>query len=430
MEQINVVLDLYSSAICLILIFYLFFGRSRRDKMQRYFLLMCIFNFGMAVGDIPNWVCNGLARSWYPAALWAGTLIFWLCSSLMLLSFTAYLIEYLAPRVKVRPVFWRLAAILCCLHIAGILLSIWNGMFFTILPENIYQRGYLFWLSQLIPFAIYAVDVAIFVSCRKHLSRRDFHILSSYIILPLAAETIQMLYYGIALLNTGVALGLLIIFINIQTEQELRLEHQEKELAEARIDIMLSQIQPHFLFNSLTTIRSLCDHNPQQAKDAIRDFALFLRANMDSLKSKTPIPFDQELLHVKSYLALEQQRFQSRLAVSYDIGVLDFSIPPLTVQPVVENAVRHGILKKAEGGMVTIRTNETDTDYVITVTDNGVGFPPNQGSNDNRSHIGIENVRVRLSALCGGTLKIQSQAGTGTTVVIKIPKENAPTALS
>lgn len=423
MRQINVILDLYSGAVCLILIFYFLFGNNRRNNMQRYFLLMCTFNLGMALGDIPNWTCDGLAHPWYPAALWTGTLLFWLCSSFMLLSFTAYLIEYLTPKVRVHHAFWRFAVILCSLHVAGILLSTQNGMFFKILPENVYQRGDFFWLSQFIPFLMYGVDVAIFTVYRRRLPRKDFRILSSYIVLPLAAEAVQMLHYGIAPLTTGVSLGLLIIFINIQSEQDLRLEHQEKELAEARIDIMLSQIQPHFLYNSLTAIRRLCDHDPQQAKDAIREFALFLRANMDSLKSKAPIPFEQELLHVKSYLALEQQRFQDRLTVSYEIEDQDFSIPPLTMQPVVENAVRHGILKKAEGGTIIIRTTRTDTAYVITVTDNGVGFTPGQENHDNRSHIGIENVRARLSALCGGTLEIQSRTGVGTTAIITIPKE-------
>lgn len=423
MRLINIALDLYSGAVCLILFCYLLFGWGRRDRMRRYFLLMCTFNLGMTMGDITNWTCEGFARPWYPAALWGGTLLYWLCSSPMLFSFTAYLVEYLSPRVKVRPIYLRISATLCILHMAGSLLSVWNGMFFTILPENIYQRGNLFWLSQLIPFLMYTVDTAIFITCRRHLPRKEFLILSSYIVLPLAAEVIQMLNYGMALLNIGVVLGLLIIFINIQSARELRLEHQEKELAEARIDIMLSQIQPHFLYNSLTAIRRLCDHDPQQAKDTIQDFALFLRANMDSLKSKAPIPFEQELLHVKSYLAVEQQRFQDRLRVTYEIEVLDFSIPPLTVQPIVENAVRHGILKREEGGMIAIRTMETDSFYVVTVMDNGVGIVANAEEPDNCSHIGIENVRARLASLCGGTLKMQSRANIGTTVTITIPKE-------
>ena len=127
----------------------------------------------------------------------------------------------------------------------------------------------LFWLSQALPFAIYAVDIAIFAVYWRSLSRKDFHILSSYILLPLAAEIVQIFYYGVALLNTGVSLSLLIIFTNIQSEQELRIERQEKELMASRMDIMMSQIQPHFLYNTLIAIRRLCDHDPKQAKQAI-----------------------------------------------------------------------------------------------------------------------------------------------------------------
>ncbi len=101
----------------------------------------------------------------------------------------------------------------------------------------------------------------------KSLLRKDFMILTSYIVLPLLTEIIQMSHYGIALLNTGVSLSLLIIFINIQSERELRMERQEKELTEARIDIMLSQIKPHFLYNTLTVIRRQCDIDPKQAKN-------------------------------------------------------------------------------------------------------------------------------------------------------------------
>ena len=426
MRSINITLDLYSGAICLTLFCYLCFGRSCKDRMRQYFIGLCASSFGMAVGDIPNWAFEGLDKPWYPAALWSGTLLFWLCSSFTLLAFTLYFIEYLAPKVTVHKNFRRLAEALCVLHIAGILLSIGNRMFFTITPENIYRRGDWFWLSQALPFAIYAVDIAIFAVYWRSLSRKDFHILSSYILLPLAAEIVQIFHYGVAFLSTGVSLSLLIIFINIQSEQELRIERQEKELIASHMDIMLSQIQPHFLYNSLLTIRRLCDHDPKQAKQAIRDFSLFLRANMDSLGSRAPIPFEQELAHTEHYLALEQQRFQERLRVFYEIGARDLCIPALTLQPLVENAVKHGILKRTEGGTVTIRTLETARAYVVAVSDNGVGFQPQTSTvQEHRSHIGIENVRGRIEALCGGALNIQSVPDTGTTVTITIPKKEA-----
>lgn len=423
MRLINVTLDLYSIAVSLTVLCYLIVGKQKRDKLCQGFILLCMVNILMILGDLANWIFEGVARPWYPAALWAGVLLFWICSSLILLIFTGYIMEYLSPRVRIHKNYWNAAVALCAVHIICIVLSLWNGMFFTVSQGNFYQRGEWFWLSQLIPFSIYGLDVAIFTVYRKSLSRKDFRILSSYIILPILAEVIQMFNYGIALLNTGITLSILIIFINIQSEQELRLERQERELTQARVDIMLSQIKPHFLYNTLTAIRQMCDSNPRQAKESIRDFTLFLRANMDSLGSKAPIPFEQELKHTESYLKLEQQRQQDRLHVVYEIGVRDFSIPPLTMQPIVENAVRYGALSREEGGTVLLRTEETRSAYCITIQDDGLGFRPGTVNSDERSHMGIENVRQRLALLCSGTLELRSIEGSGTTAVITIPKE-------
>lgn len=392
-----------------------------------WFQWLCAVNFLMSLGDIPNWAFEGLARSWFPIALRLGTLVFWICSSFMLLVFTGYLIEYLSPKIEVRREFWYTAVILCALHITGSILSIWNGMFFTVTQENIYRRGDWFWLSQLLPFMVYVLDILIFCVYRKGLSKKDFRILSSYVFLPLVAEVIQMLNYGIAPLCMSVTFSILIIYINIQSERELR---QEKELTEARISTMLSQIQPHFLYNALTTIRQLCDANPKQAKAAIRDFSMFLRGNMNSLTSRGPIPFEQELKHTENYLNLERQRFQHRLRIVYQITVRDFSVPSLTLQPIVENAVRHGVLRREEGGTVTISTEERDCSYQITVSDDGVGFAFLPGGEDEQPHIGIDNVCERLSAMCGGRLEIQSTPGVGTTVTITIPKEGKDCEIS
>lgn len=420
MRQINIALDLYSALICAILYFHLSAVKRNKDRSRACFKWMCAFNFGMTAGDIPAWACQGYGQPWYPAAQWLGAVVFWLCSTLLLLAFTAYLIEYLSPKVRVHKALWYAAILLSLLHIGGTFLSLWNGMFFTIAEGNIYQRGDWFWLSQAIPFLIYVLDITIFVFYRRGLSRKDFSILSGYIALPLLAEIVQMLNFGVGLLSAAVSLSLLFIFVNIQSAREIR---QEKELSDARISIMLSQIQPHFLYNALTTIRRLCDDDPKQAKAAIRDFSLFLRGNMDSLSSSAPIPFEQELKHTVNYLNLEQQRFQSRLRVIYEITATDFSIPPLTLQPIVENAVRHGVLRREEGGTVTVRTEESDYFYQIIVQDDGVGFAGAADIADGQRHVGISNVRERLAALCGGTLVFQSAKGIGTTAKITIPKE-------
>ncbi|MEG2670204.1 MAG: histidine kinase, partial [Oscillospiraceae bacterium] len=228
---------------------------------------------------------------------------------------------------------------------------------------------------------------------------------------------------GIAVVNIGVALALLFILINIQFEHEITLRQQEKELAELRIDIMLSQIQPHFLYNVLTGIRNLCETNPNRAVESITTFSKFLRTNMESLTDKHPIPFEKELSHTQAYLQLEQQRFGDKLKIVYEIETVDFSIPPLTLQPIAENAVRHGLMKKENGGTLTIRSGEEEKAFFITITDDGLGFSQKQLNSENDMHIGIANVRNRLQTLCSGTVNIQSQPNKGTTVTIYIPKE-------
>ena len=198
----------------------------------------------------------------------------------------------------------------------------------------------------------------------------------------------------------------------------------ENELIQSRISVMLSQIQPHCLYNSLNTIRYLCTEDAEKAEQAIIDFANFLRGNVDSLNSTGLITFKKELEHVEHYASLEKIRFGDRVNVVYDIGVSNFKIPPLTLQPIVENAIRYGITKKEEGGTVTIKTSETSKDYIITVSDDGVGFDINnvKVNDDKRTHVGIDNVRKRIIAQCNGSLDIQSAPNEGTTVILKVSK--------
>jgi len=153
----------------------------------------------------------------------------------------------------------------------------------------------------------------------------------------------------------------------------------------------------------------------------VDEFSSFLRGNLDSLSINKPISFDKELKHVQTYLSLEKKRFEERLNVVYDISAQDFYLPALTLQLLVENAVLHGLTKREEGGTVSIKTEENETEIIITVSDDGIGFDQSNFSGDHR-HVGIKNARDRLAAMCKGKLDIQSQPGVGTTAVITIQK--------
>ena len=188
--------------------------------------------------------------------------------------------------------------------------------------------------------------------------------------------------------------------------------------------MLLSQIQPHFMFNVLNTIYHLCDVDAGRAQQAIGDFSEYLRGNLASLRRSGPVPFDVEMSNVRSYLSLEKLRFEDELTIVYDLGPTGFMLPLLSVQPLAENAVKHGLCKKAGGGTLTIASRELEHSFEVIVSDDGVGFdaslPPPE---DGRDHIGISATRQRLQVLCGGTLSISSRPGAGTKATICIPKE-------
>jgi len=213
--------------------------------------------------------------------------------------------------------------------------------------------------------------------------------------------------------------------LNMAAEIKNYIERQlktERKLTESRISIMLSQIQPHFLYNALEVISSLCYKDPALAEKAIANFSNYLRTNMNLLEQMEPIPFENELNHTINFINLEKSMYGEALKVIYDIPIKNFKIPALTVQPIVENAIKHGIGKKEDGGTVTISTRETERGYQIIISDDGVGFITDKIVDDGKRHIGISNVRLRLSLQCEGRLDIESKPGVGTTSTIFIPK--------
>lgn len=206
----------------------------------------------------------------------------------------------------------------------------------------------------------------------------------------------------------------------------LKTAEVEKELEIANTSLMISQIQPHFLYNALNTIKYLIKRDPKSAEKAVISFSKYLRGNMDSITQKAPIPFADELEHTKHYCDIELLRFGDKLNIVYDTPVTNFVIPALSVQPLVENAIKHGVTKKIEGGTVTVTTNEDENNYIIKIQDDGVGFDvqnPDLKPSEAHAHIGVNNVRERLINMINAEFIIESQIDVGTCVTIKIPKK-------
>ena len=221
--------------------------------------------------------------------------------------------------------------------------------------------------------------------------------------------------------GVGFMLMVLTVFIGYEVQLKNDVLRRELELSNAKTTLLMHQISPHFIFNSLQVMIGLCDTDPEKTKPALIHFSEYLRGNLESITNDRLIPFTKELDHTKEYLALEQYGEGRAFEVEYNLQTTQFMVPPLVLQPIAENAVRYGIGAREKGGRIVIETSDTPFMTLIRVSDDGTGKSTMTDKQKNRRSVGLKNVRERLKTLCGGELIVES-SDTGTTVTITIPK--------
>lgn len=235
-----------------------------------------------------------------------------------------------------------------------------------------------------------------------------------------------LLFSLLAMLLYILLTGVKMMLRYVEQEKELAekdriLAEQERQLTESRIATMISQIRPHFIYNTLGSIEQLCELQPETAAQLVHDFSCYLRGNFGEMDNPAPIRLSQEMEHVRHYASIEKIRFPD-IEIQFAMHSGDFLLPALSVQPLVENAIKHGLMKLPHGGTVTVSSYETDTHYCVSVEDNGVGFDTAVQLNKGK-HVGLRNIRGRVEVMCSGTLTVESTPGVGTKVLISIPKE-------
>ena len=286
--------------------------------------------------------------------------------------------------------------------------------------DNVYHRGPWYPLLLIPPVLLMAVNLLALYRLRDRLSPWQRTAFSVYLIVPLVAMLIQMCVYGLLTIVIATALSSMVMFLAFYREQvELYIKTQE-ENARQRASIMVLQMRPHFIYNTMLSIYYLCQEDAEKAQRVILDFTAYLRRNFTALAQTETIPFTEELEHTRAYLAVEQVRFENRLFVEFDTPHVLFRVPPLTLQPIVENAVKHGVDPELEPLYISIRAYETPEGSEITVEDSGPGFGP---ADDREPHIALENIRRRLELHCRGTLLIAPRPGGGTAVTITVPNK-------
>ena len=303
--------------------------------------------------------------------------------------------------------------------------ALFTSRFATVSPDGDFLRGPWYPLLLLPMPLILLINLTGTIRRRKRLSPKTY--LSFLVaILPMLLMLVLQLFVeafalvDISIVLSGLAMYSLILSDQIERDRRRQQEivRQQQEIAHQNASIMVLQMRPHFIYNTMTSIYCLCNQDPQLARRLVLDFTTYLRKNFTAIASAAPIPFTSELEHTRAYLAVEQAQYEDSLFVEYDTPHTMFRVPPLTLQPIVENAVKHGRNPYAGPLHISIRTRKTDSGSEITVSDDGQGFAP---ADDGEPHVALRNIRQRLEIMCGGHLAIAPNPGGGTVVTVTIP---------
>ncbi len=412
LPYVNIALNAFALIVTVVIFLSCYKEYSKTNTRAKFFLYEIIAIAVALTADTVAWLCEGHTNlSWLNVASNTVAMCF---AQIVVLCFLGYLKENLYESSVAASFIIKLFSVLCGLSLAYTIGNAFFGYVFSVNENGHWHHtedvsmGILYLLYPMLAF-LAIILMAIFARSSTRVNRAVF---VAYTAFPVAGMCLDYVIHGISLTYVGLTLSALVMYTSIYLKKKKLIEWQRSAL-------MLSQINPHFIYNTLSTIAAMCDVSPSQAKHLTIDFSRYLRHNLSSVTNESNIPFEEELNHVECYLKIEKARFRERLNVIYSINCKDFEIPPLSVQPIVENAVKHGITKQSAGGTIKISTFEEEGHYVIEIIDDGVGFDVE----NTEMHVGIQNVRSRIMSMCKGELTIKSTKGVGTRVTIEIPRK-------
>ena len=437
-QSIHISLLLWGCIFCLLAAFCMSISRDIDREKKKYMFLLQLSCAVLLGSDAAAWAFRGSPGELGNYMVHISNFLVFLFSDIVLLLYHAYVCSCIfekEPREKKNSIRVKLVVLICLAAIFLVILSQFTDLYYYIDADNYYHRNPAYFISLLLPMAGMLTDLSLLFQYRKNISRELLAAMVSYIVLPFIAAIILLFYYGISLINLAICISMILMFVETMIEQskkaaqkermlaekERQLAQRERELTDSRIASMMSQIRNHFIFNVLGTISTYCKIDPEQADLALNRFSRYLRRNMSYLEEKGMIPFEREVAQLEDYVSLEQMRFGDMIEFDEDFEEMDFYIPPLTVQPLVENAIKHGLTKAGIKGCVRVLTRQEDNAIRIEIIDNGAGFNPEELQKS--GSLGIRNIRYRLEHMADGMLEIESAPGKGTRAVIRIPQQ-------
>ena len=417
---VNAVIEIFGGLLMIFVIITALTSKLEKGLL-RYVVLAAAFTFVAVVGDAFAALFRGRPGTGARWAVLLGNFFGAFGSHWCAVSyFLILLYVYKDVDLKTYRIFQFIVLSLCTLMTLFVIVSQFTGWLYTISDENIYKRGPLFFVSGIYTLVCIVITLIYMIVRRKQSDKKISLNAALYILIPFAGIVLQYLFYGGVFLQISLFILMLSVLYRMQRMQSERFLEQQASLAQSKDQMLLGQVRPHFIYNALSAIRHI-EGNPPETKQAITDFANYLRGNLSALSSEELIPIEKELEHVKTYVGLEKLRFGDKIKVDFDVQDTAFSLPPLSVQILVENAIKHGITAKYDGGTVSVRIwREGDVDFV-EVKDDGVGFDP-AAIKDDPKHIGLNSVRNRLSHFVSGDMQIVSKIGEGSVITLRIPE--------
>lgn len=394
--------------------------KASEDKDSKLFLGMIALAYLGIIFDNLSWIVDGSAQ-YRELNLVLNTGGF-LVNPIIMVLFWNYQNVVFIGESKTSDRLKKVINILAFVDVIAIIISSATGLLFTIDANGMYDDGKGISLAFIFP--AFVVTCCILENLRRKLPIKKKLSLLAFGLAPVVTMIFLVPLEQYSFVYVVFFVDLILIYGTVHSQKGIELAEKSRELTEKQTQIMVSQIQPHFLYNTLTAIYQLCDIDTELAQKTILDFSTYLRANMDGIKSTSPISFEKELDHTKTYLAIEMLRFSDILSVEYNIEATDFMIPALTLQPLVENAVKYGIRSRDDGGTVTISTKRENGKIYVSVHDDGMGFDINEKKNDGKSHTGIDNTRQRLKLMMNADLVVESEIGVGTIATIILEDKN------
>lgn len=406
---VNMGLDIFGLAVILVMIngpgSEIVYGSRAHEIFRIELLTVAIALYA----DIIAWLVQDLP--YFRTINLIDNLLFFACGLVSPFVFYKYLRSSFAVKKEITGIFDKIIHVVFAAGLIALLLNAKFGYYFTVDSKGVYKRSGTTYMLSNLPVAVMIIIGIIYIIISNIKIRERIAFVLYYLSL-IPVIVVQTMIFGLSVLYPASLVVLILVYNKVQQRRNL-------ELMVSKSSLLLQQIKPHFVQNCLANIRGLMYEDVDKAEELLMNLSGYLKNSYMLLDEMDCVPFSEEMALVDEYLNIEMARFPGKIEITKDIDNADFMLPPLTIEPLVENAVRHGIRGKEETGHINISVRNSKNNVEITISDDGVGF--DASSRNKKGHIGINNVETRLELMVKGSLTIDSKHLVGTTVKVIIP---------